>query len=1100
MYFKISADDGNHRAFGKLHYACVILSLLLAPFPSYAQSGTGNSLIVAGTTTTNGSGSFAWIALQPTDPSVVMGKQIAVYRKSGGPTSASSYSRVAILEPAADVRIIGSLLTRANVLGENLLELNSVLSELLEDASAAGTVTVAQKMSAFISGAWGDNDKMKRVMLVARQRPSVALCAGLAHMERVSAVGVLTYELRDFNTATSTDIGVVGRVTVDPAAPLVLPAPGAPVELPDTTSKGNLNVTLRWATPNTLRDLAPLHHGFDVYRVPKAIAMSKGWHTTPPTTVNDFTSEPTARKINTLAILTSVMLTAAEAANLTNDTVYVHDDNGRFKTAGTPFADGAQFYYFAVARDLLGNGGTPSPGTLVEICDRLPPNQPKKVKVRNVASYNGTVHDQRLEVSWEAPDVVPPETIAGYRVYRWRTPSEIPTKEKLLNRNLIAIVPATTHSFIDDGSPPPPGGAVNDYSTPAWPTDNGKTYFYTVRAIDGSVCGNVSGNSPPVFGVLRDREGPAGSKGEVSLKCFEPLVSFTSAMQVAKTGLNADTAHLQFVCTSSLTTGLAWAEFKVTTGGSEVLLGRSAFKKDGTGFLRVNLPRTLPKFTGNGTFFCRVATPSGTVSAWVPTTGQDNITPQAGKYIELKWNTVLNSLTLPGADCGWRHQTTDPVTGDTVKPTGSFIPSTGSREWKLYRRVNSSAQTLIAQGEIPAGSTAPTTWTDSDPPKANCTVCYFLELTDEHGNPGQLMQQGECATFADATALPTPMLEPLKSVPPLMSGKMQVSWMCSTAGVERFELWVSRSSGSAPSSTGSGLSTDLATHLNMVDGKDFAVFQTALARHLSPTGTPEYSVELPVSVSDAYTVMVRAVGSGSSSTRAVGAFSNVETFTYTSRDFTLSAAVPWPDRPLPPQAAFHPGIQAAHLNVSDLAPWKGNGIRIGEYSDPPFNGNTTTAQTDQGGPVNTAVHVSFNLSSVLNVEHSIYVNQPLDSEEGGKTVLPGAVFPVALYRVQIANSTFPVVSGDVVQVSPLMERIAQIIGGPNKVVTDPFIAILHESDSPLTGTETQYDHDIFLLDRQPVIKGATYKYILVRFSPTKEIERVIVTNTVDVPL
>jgi hypothetical protein len=81
-----------------------------------------------------------------------------------------------------------------------------------------------------------------------------------------------------------------------------------------------------------------------------------------------------------------------------------------------------------------------------------------------------------------------------------------------------------------------------------------------------------------------------------------------------------------------------------------------------------------------------------------------------------------------------------------------------------------------------------------------------------------------------------------------------------------------------------------------------------------------------------------------------------------------------------------------------------------------------------------------------------------------------------------------------------MERIAQVISGPNKIVTDPFTAILHQSDSPLTGTEAQFDHDIFLLDRQPVIKGATYKYILVRFGPTKEIERVIVTNTVDVPL
>jgi hypothetical protein len=66
-------------------------------------------------------------------------------------------------------------------------------------------------------------------------------------------------------------------------------------------------------------------------------------------------------------------------------------------------------------------------------------------------------------------------------------------------------------------------------------------------------------------------------------------------------------------------------------------------------------------------------------------------------------------------------------------------------------------------------------------------------------------------------------------------------------------------------------------------------------------------------------------------------------------------------------------------------------------------------------------------------------------------------------------------------------------------VTDPWITILHESDSPLNGTASNFDHDIFLVDRQPVLKGASYKYLLVRFSPNKEIERVIVTNTVDVP-
>jgi hypothetical protein len=111
------------------------------------------------------------------------------------------------------------------------------------------------------------------------------------------------------------------------------------------------------------------------------------------------------------------------------------------------------------------------------------------------------------------------------------------------------------------------------------------------------------------------------------------------------------------------------------------------------------------------------------------------------------------------------------------------------------------------------------------------------------------------------------------------------------------------------------------------------------------------------------------------------------------------------------------------------------------------------------------------------------------------------VLPIAMYRVQVANTNFSVVPGDIVQVTPMMERIAYVknIMNGNVEVTDPWITILHESDSPLTGTNPNYDHDIYLVDRQPVLKGARYKYLLVRFSPNKEIERVIVTNTVDVP-
>ena len=60
-------------------------------------------------------------------------------------------------------------------------------------------------------------------------------------------------------------------------------------------------------------------------------------------------------------------------------------------------------------------------------------------------------------------------------------------------------------------------------------------------------------------------------------------------------------------------------------------------------------------------------------------------------------------------------------------------------------------------------------------------------------------------------------------------------------------------------------------------------------------------------------------------------------------------------------------------------------------------------------------------------------------------------------------------------------------------------SILPSVDTALPRTVIGSDQDILLLDRQPVLTGARYKYLVVRLGPNKEIERVIVTNEVNVP-
>lgn len=531
------------------------------------------------------------------------------------------------------------------------------------------------------------------------------------------------------------------------------------------------------------------------------------------------------------------------------------------------------------------------------------------------------------------------------------------------------------------------------------------------------------------------------------------------------------------------------------------ILGRAYFRKTINSQMVAVLRKTIRNYGGDQIFFCRAGTSNGRVTGWVSSGLVGSPAPQNDRYILALWNATLNKITLGGGLGGWTHEAVDPSTGNVSGIVGKFVPSAGSKEYKIYRRVNHSEQTLILSGKV---TTSPITWEDPNPPGNNCTVCYYLQLLDEHGNAGPLVQQGECVDWVAASYLPTPMLEPISAVAGLPL-RMKVNFFCNIAGVQRFEVWVGRKSGAAAVSTNSGLSNDLVpTHPNNLtdvtgtEGLDFSVFETGLARHLNADGSPEFSFELPVILSDTYTVLVRAVGTGQFGERVVGAFSNVENFSYLARKIGLGAQVPWPDRPLPPKATFHPGVTAMHFSGMELSPWKGNLVRIGEYED--YGQGTGILSSDNNNPLNVKTYAIY---TAKKLEEHLYRNDAVALAEPIETI-PGLILPLALYRVQVPNAYFPNVPGDVVQVSPLMENIAQKvvvdISGTANVVSDAFITILPATVTGLPRTIGTSEQDILLMDRQPVIKGARYKYLLVRFGPDKEIERVITTNTVDVPL
>src|SRR5262249_51608797 len=142
------------------------------------------------------------------------------------------------------------------------------------------------------------------LIMLAHLHQSISMCLGIAHAALLDP-GQTTFEVREFDFANNKDLGVVGRVTVQAGVAIELPAPGAAVQVPDNTAKGDLNVKLRWATPDELRRLSLLAYGFNVYRMKRAFAESHNYHLTPPTeaVLIGLLTDPNVHQVNNLAVL-----------------------------------------------------------------------------------------------------------------------------------------------------------------------------------------------------------------------------------------------------------------------------------------------------------------------------------------------------------------------------------------------------------------------------------------------------------------------------------------------------------------------------------------------------------------------------------------------------------------------------------------------------------------------------------------------------------------------------------------------------------------------------------------------------------------------------
>jgi hypothetical protein len=839
-------------------------------------------------------------------------------------------------------------------------------------------------------------------------------------------------------------------------------------------------------------------------------------------------------KVNEAPILVGQIYSATGAADLIADptTAFIVDDNDRFDTGSHPFPDGAEHYYFLGARDLLGRVGMLSPGTLAKACDRIAPAAPREVTVQAVHRWDGVRAKDRLEVSWKPYAAVGSEVPAAYYVFRWNSPTAAlapSSKGATPVAGPIAHDPTKdSYAWLDDVS-----------GSPTALANAGQQFWYTVRAADDGACGvNISGDSSPAMGVLRDRFGPVAPTGTVSIRCVQPQVDLLAPPSTASGGVGGDLRTYRLSCVRSNSAIQEVQFFYLRTSDPTPMPLPTAGFSGGRDIAGLSVE--LPFVAGVGLLMgCQAITSAGSRSTiqWVPVPQTDGsvrtdvaftswlVTERVVADADCRRHVVPRSGT-EGANPWGGSSTTD---GGGITLTIDLPPQ--ATEYRIYRCIDGGPQSLIATSP----GTNVVLYTDENLPVNAATLCYFVQALDRHGNPSALARiEPEIGING---VLPVPQLEPIQSVGsfssstnlPLQGPSLRLNWICAEPGVDRFEVWLNDGTGQPLASTSSDLNY-VGEQVDYVDEVEDGLDASGdYSRFLTPRLATGFGTNATFGVTVAavpgrtYTVMVKAIGVDG--TRGTASAARRSSWQPPALPWG-AGQVPWPARPLPALTSdFHPDLVPAQLDETEF---KGVGIAIGEID---FGRNVPAV----------TIAPPYRVEGAATAEGFLYLDYR------GSNVLS-----CVLYRHQVPNARYPVVSGDVIQVSPLLESIAarrlidvsegslpsagssslpvgtrpmtvevrskstgqplretvRIRSGRARTaappspsssgvleITDPFI-VLAGNGKP--GSDSYSGAKIFLKDTQPIVEGARYRYVLARFQTSHEIEQLIRVGEVEI--
>lgn len=1111
--------------------------MLVTGLATAAETNLSRAVLFGGTTITTGGRNWSYLLWQPGDEALLSAKTLVIYRKMGNAASASPFQRESVIEPSWDVRTVATVLSRAQNVGEDLGQLDSAIQENFRQVLPPGGTQLAEKVLFCVQASLDKEELRENLKLLARRHPGLGLVLGRAYVGELPAAGQVTYELREFDAASSTDLGVIGRVTLTAGQVVPLPQPDAPFKLlplvrdgaGDATRnearKRHLSVDLRWGTPEALRVKSLFQFGFNVYRVEKAYAESNGLapQCTTATLLAHLAAAPgQVVRVNRLPVLPDVEMTHAEAwtaADMT--TSFFTDDNDRFG-GGTPFQDGQQFYYYIAARDVLGRDGELSLGTLVTVCGWMPPFPPEDLRVEPIYDYNTAAKTgkQHFRLRWLPAE--PGEgigAIAGYHVYRWQSIEQMQHYAPMVQGDglihaqagdavpagtgriaYVAHVPATTRYVFEDVG----AGA------PVTPTNAGQPWVYSVRAVDTGVCGpNISENSAPSVGHLPDLGLIDPPGGIVTVQRFTAslLAKPTQASAIQPpASLDSTVHHVILRCTGAA----ASVESVEYYDQNEHFL--AAVPMSG-GVAELIVP--ISGLDQGEKLGCRVRLKVGITSTKVKSVALPDLNGSTMTIVP--WELTVTSVDVPaGADDHVVHHIGPGLDGKTLTgPTIDVICGTEGKRYRLYRRVNEGPLSLIHQGTRPLNSET-VTLLDKNPPAHSARLCYYAQVDDlkGHFSPLALIKCLE----SRSGSLPQVQLKPVTSTTTGVNAPaMRLDWVCPPHGVERFEVWLAKEASNPPADAGNQLSDNLRTNIPPYGSTgDFSIpmgaYETPRVAVIQVASGPsdQFTATIPVEVNQNYLVAVRAVGPGpfvdvmeptdpvdAVEGRPTGEFSEMRLHRWASasepQPVVPQGDLAWPARPLAPVLPNSEGLEARYdevINQSMSQVRVGPRVKIGEWG---VLTHTTWGGARKSGSV---------LTSYLHghVNPLDYVTKKYGLMSSNTTGMLGdftdriTPLPCALYRRRLPN-------GEIVQVTPLIEYIAYSHepagpapeNQPHTIIHDPWImALLPRSGDELKGS-------LWIVDRHPVVKDAQYQYYVVFYNrTTHEVRAVIPTNTVTI--